>query len=327
MASGFQGFSQTTPWITTYQSDRVTPGARLSDPFPGTGPTLPIFNTQGLLSFVGDSVQAPFRSIHATPYEQSWNFGLQRQFPGNLVLEAAYVGMKGTHLYYGGAENFNHLPEIAGAPAAQITALNQQVANPFFGIIKTGALSGPAVSAYQLQLPYPQFTGFSVDSLPVANSIYHSLQLRAEKRLSKGLQFLVTYTFSKSIDDSSGQGLTAWLAPGGFSSLQDPNNRGLERSLSQFDATHVLNISYVWDIPIGRGQLVGRNLNPWVNGILGGWKTNAIWQFASGQPAWFEPCERTKPSHLWKSATRSAGYAKEGQRVEFGSGEPVLRQS
>src|SRR5260221_9579127 len=204
--------------------------------------------------------------------------------PGNIVLEATYVGMKGTHLYYGGAEQLNHLPEIAGSSAAQITALNDRVTNPFFNIIKSGALSGPTIQAYQLQLPYPQFTGFAVDSLPVANSIYHSLQLRAEKRLSKGLQFLVSYTFSKSIDDSSGQVLTSWLAPGGFSSLQDPNNRSLERSLSQFDATHVLNISYVWDIPIGRGQLLGRDWNPVVNAILGGWKTNAIWQFASGQP-------------------------------------------
>jgi hypothetical protein len=192
--------------------------------------------------------------------------------------------MKGTRLYYGGAENFNHLPEISGASQAQVTALNEQVANPFQGIIQSGALSGPVVPAYQLQLPYPHFLGFSVDSLPVANSIYHSLQLRAEKRLSRGIQFLVSYTFSKSIDDSSGQGLTSWLAPGGFSSLQDPNNRSLERSLSQFDATHVLNISYVWEIPIGRGRLLGRKLNPWVNQILGGWKTNAIWQFASGQP-------------------------------------------
>ena len=284
VASGFQGFSQTTPWITTYQNDGVTPWARLHDPFPGTGPNPPIFDSQGLLSFVGDSVQAPFRNVHATPYEQSWNLGLQRQMPGNIVFEAAYVGMKGTRLYYGGAENFNHLPEIAGASQTQVTALNEQVANPFQGIIQSGALSGPVVPAYQLQLPYPHFLGFSVDSLPVANSIYHSLQLRAEKRLSRGIQFLVSYTFSKSIDDSSGQGLTSWLAPGGFSSLQDPNNRSLERSLSQFDATHVLNISYVWEIPIGRGRLLGRKLNPWVNQILGGWKTNAIWQFASGQP-------------------------------------------
>jgi hypothetical protein len=145
VASGFQGFSQTTNQITTYQNDGVTPWGRLSDPFPGTGPNLPIFNSQGLLSFVGDSIQGPIRSIHATPYEQSWNIGLQRQMPGNIVLEATYVGMKGTHLYYGGAEQFNHLPEIAGSSAAQITALNDRVANPFFNIIKTGALSGEGV--------------------------------------------------------------------------------------------------------------------------------------------------------------------------------------
>lgn len=282
VASGFQGFSQTTPWITTYQNDRATPGARLSDPFPPNGPNLPIFDSQGLLSFVGDSVQAPIRGIHTTPYEQSWNFGIQRQLPGSLVFEAGYVGMKGTHLYYGGAEQLNHLPEIAGYSPAQITALNQQVANPFYGIITSGALSGPTVPAYQLQLPFPQFTGFSVDSLPVASSIYHSLQLRAEKRLSRGIQFLVTYTLSKSIDDSSVQGLTSWL--GGAAVLQDPNNRSLERSLSQFDATHVLNITYVWDIPIGRGQFIGHDWNPVLNGILGGWKTNGIWQFASGHP-------------------------------------------
>jgi hypothetical protein len=282
VASGFQGFSQTTPWITTYQSDGVTPGARLSNPFPAGGPNAPIYNTQGLLSFVGDSVQAPIRQIHSTPYEQSWNIGLQRQVPGNVVLDAAYLGMKGTHLYFGGAEEFNHLPEISGSSPAQIAGLNQFVPNPFQGIIQQGALAGPTIHAYQLQLPYPQFTGFAVDALPVANSIYHSLQLRAEKRLSSGVQFLVTYTFSKSIDDSSVQGLTSYL--GGSSSLQDPNNRRLERSLSQFDSTHVLNLSYVWDIPIGRGKLIGRSWSPWVNAIAGGWKTTAIWQFASGQP-------------------------------------------
>jgi hypothetical protein len=282
VASGFQGFSQTTNQVNTYQNDGATPWGRLSDPFPPNGPNLPIFNSQGLLSFVGDSIQGPIRSIHSTPYEQTWNLGLQRQMPGNILLEATYVGTKGTHLYYGGAEQLNHLPEIAGSSSAQITALNAKVANPFYGIIKAGALSGPTIPAYQLQLPYPQFTGFSVDSLPVANSIYHSLQLRGEKRLSNGVQFLVTYTFSKSIDDASAQGLTSWL--GGSASLQDPNNRGLERGLSQFDATHVLNVTYVWDIPIGRGQLIGRGWSPLMNGILGGWKTNAIWQFASGQP-------------------------------------------
>jgi len=97
-----------------------------------------------------------------------------------------------------------------------------------------------------------------------------------------GFQFLVTYTLSKSIDDSSLQGLTGFL--GGSSSLQDPNNRRLERSLSQFDSTHVLGINYAYELPIGRGKAIGTNWNVWLNGIIGGWKTNGIWQFVSGNP-------------------------------------------
>ncbi len=71
-------------------------------------------------------------------------------------------------------------------------------------------------------LPYPQFTGVSTEPQLIANSIYHGLQLIAEKQYSNGLQFLASYTLSKSIDDSSNadQNIT-WL--GSFDSLQDPN--------------------------------------------------------------------------------------------------------
>lgn len=281
-AAGYQGYSQTTQWFPNYQNDGATPGARLSDPFPPNGPNSPIYNTQGLMSFVGEGIQGPFKGINTIPYEQSWNFGIQKQVLGSIVLDASYVGNKGTHLYYGGAENFNHLPEIAGYSPAQIAALNQQVPNPFFGVLQNTSLSGPTVSAYQLQLPYPQFTGFSIDALPVASSIYHSFQFRADKRLTKGLQFLVSYTFSKSIDDASVQGLTTYY--GGSSSLQDPNRRDLERGLSQFDSTHTLNLSYVYELPFGRKRTVGSNWGPILNGIAGGWKTNGVWQMASGQP-------------------------------------------
>ena len=283
LGTGFQGFSQVTNWFTTYQNDGATPWGRLSDPWPVTGPNLPIGSSQGLLSFIGDAVSGPFRDVHPTPYEQSWSFGIQRELAGGVLIDANYVGKKGTKLYYGGANQFNHLgPEIEGYSADQIAALNTFVPNPFFGIITSGSLSGPEIQAYQLKLPYPQFTSFANDELPVANSIYHSFQLKAEKRFSRGLQFLLTYTLSKSIDDASVQGLTGFL--GGYSSLQNPNNRRLERSLSQFDSTHVLGINYAYELPIGRGKAIGTNWNPWLNGIIGGWKTNGIWQFSSGNP-------------------------------------------
>jgi hypothetical protein len=66
--------------------------------------------------------------------------------------------------------------------------------------------------------------------------------------------------------------------------LQDPTNYALERSLSQFDLPHLLNISYVYELPFGRGKMIGNNWNPVVNGILGGWKTNGIWTFSDGFP-------------------------------------------
>src|SRR5207247_6075906 len=145
-------------------------------------------------------------------------------------------------------------PEIESDSPAQIAALKTLVPNAFCEIITSRSLSGPEIQAYQLRLPYPQFTSFAIDELPAASSIYHSFQLKAEKRFARGLQFLLTYTLSKSIDDSSVQGLTGFL--GGSISLQDPNNRSLERSLSQFDSTHVLGINYTYELPIGRGKAI-----------------------------------------------------------------------
>jgi hypothetical protein len=135
----------------------------------------------------------------------------------------------------------------------------------------------------QLLMAHPQFYGFAGDEPPIANSIYHALQIRAEKRFSNGLQFLATYTFSKSIDDSSLTSTNSGYL-GSFASLQNPNNPGGERSLSSFDIPHVLQLSYTYELPIGRGKLIGSGLNPIMNGIVGGWRTNGIWRFNSGRP-------------------------------------------
>jgi TonB dependent receptor len=284
-AFGWTGFNAETDWFTSYQGDNATPWGRLSDPWPITGPNLPPGSSQGLLTHVGEGFRAPIRSITATPYEQTWTFGIQRELPGSIVIDANYVGKKGTKLYFASAGQINHLgPEIESFSPDQISALNEFVPNPFFGIITSGNLAGEEIPAYQLLLPFPQFTtGLDSDEQPVANSIYHAFQLRVEKRFSRGLQFLVTYTNSKSIDDASvTSGDVTWL--GGQTSLQDPNRRYLERSLSQFDIPQVLQLSYVYELPIGRGKALGANWNPWLSGIIGGWKTNGIWRFSSGQP-------------------------------------------
>jgi hypothetical protein len=135
----------------------------------------------------------------------------------------------------------------------------------------------------QLQKPYPQFSGFSGNDPPMANSIYNSLQIKVEKRFSQGLQLLATYVYSKSIDNASvACGCTTWL--GGATSLQDPNKRFLERSLSQYDIPKVLQFSYVYQFPLGRGKHFGGGMHPALDAVVGGWQTNGIWRFDAGMP-------------------------------------------
>ncbi len=282
---GFTGFNWTTPLLLTYQSDGATPWGRLSNAFP-QGIQLPPGKSLGLLTGVGLGISGPMRTWNNTPYSQTWNFGVQHEFKGNILVEANYLGTKGTHLYFGGAGSLNYLgPSVENATSDQITQLNSYVANPFYGIITNPAssLSAATVVDNQLLKPFPQFSGFSGNDPPWADSIYHSLQVRVEKRFSKGLQILGTYVFSKSIDDSSvACGCTTWL--GGATSLQDPNRRYLERSVSQFDIPQVLQFSYVYQLPFGRGKQFGTNMNPILDAVLGGWQTNGLWRFDNGMP-------------------------------------------
>ena len=286
---GYQGYDEYTPWITTYQNDGVTPYGRLSNPFPA-GIKLPPGSSLGLLNDIGFGAVGPIPSIDsAVPYEESWSFGIQRELPANFLIDANYIGKAGHHLYFAGAGGFNYLgKQIEQYNLTQITALNTYVNNPFAGVItdpnsSIGSAS-PQVQSSQLQVPFPQFTGFSGDSPPWANSIYNSLQLRVEKRFSHGLQALVTYTYSKSLDDaSSTDGSVTWL--GGISNgPQDPNNRHLERGLSTFDIPQVLQFSYVYELPVGRGKALLGNANPVVQAVLGGWQINGIWRFTDGRP-------------------------------------------
>jgi hypothetical protein len=283
---GSQGYNEWTGAITTYQSDGYTPYLHLSDPFPN-GLNKPAGSSLGLMNDVGYGANGPLRNDTNTPYEQSWSFGFERQLPAKTVVSVVYVGKKGTHLYFSGSNYINHLgPEIENYSESDIANLTNMVDNPFYGIITdpNSGLSAQQVQEYTLEIPYPQFPGgVTVDAKPIANSIYHALQVSANKRYSNGLQFLVTYVWSKSIDDSSvPDDNTTFL--GSFTSLQNPNKPWLERSLSTFDIPAVLQLSYLYDLPVGRGKRFFGNMPKVLDAAVGGWKTNGIWRFSDGRP-------------------------------------------
>ena len=285
---GLDGAQPSSPWLTTYQNNGATPWATLDNPYPG-GPLMPTGSSLGAMTNVGLGISGPNPQWNKNGYTQTWNVGFQHELPGGLLLDANYIGTKGTALPFGGITSLNHLgPWVEHASSDQITALNSYVPNPFYGIITNSlsSFSGPTIQEAQLQMPFPQFSGMGLFEPPWANSIYNALQLRVEKRFSRGLQFLVSYTNSKSIDDASIEGAnTSWL--GGWTHIQDPNNLKLERGLSEFDMPQVFQVTYVYQLPFGQGKRWGGGWNQWVNGILGGWQTNGIWRMASGQPVGF----------------------------------------
>ena len=300
---GSAGFNQYTNVITVNPADHATPFVNLSNPFPN-GLIQPAGNSLGLLNDVGFGANGPLRTPGAnqTPYEQSWSFGIERELPSHILINAEYIGKKGTHLPFDNSVERNHLGPwveslLVGDPnaanpcqALTIACLNNLVTNPFAGLItnpnSTIGSSFSQIQYSQLLLPYPQFTHVSTEPRLIANSVYHGLQLLAEKKYSNGLQLLATFTWSKSIDDSSQADTNvSWL--GSFDSLQDPNKPWLERSLSTFDIPYVIQFSYSYDLPFGRGRAFMGNMPRWADLIIGGWKTNGIWRIADGRPLAF----------------------------------------
>jgi hypothetical protein len=282
---GEDGFQTTTTWVTTFQNNLATPGATLSNPWPN-GLITPTGNTLGALTNVGFQPSGPIRAWNIMPQIQTWSLGLQRELPGHVLVDANYVGTKGTHMIFSGFASLNYLgPSVENLSATGIANLESLVPNPFYGIITnlSSSLSAHTVPAWQLQLPSPQYTSQYLVEPPWANSMYNAFQLKVEKRFSQGLEFLGTYTNSKSLDDSSVNGLN-WTFAGGFNHNQDPNRRYLDRGLSEFDISQLLQMTYVYQLPVGHGKHWGAGWPAWENALLGGWATNGIWRFSTGNP-------------------------------------------
>jgi len=277
---GNEGFSSTTNFVASL--DGRTPIHFLKDPFPD-GFNLPLGPTPGPMSgpstLLGQSIGAGLFIDYVNPVIQQWSFSLQRELPGNMLIEAAYVASKGNHLVDGESMTLNQLPASFFSLG---NTLNDLVPNPFYGVITdpTSTLSQPTVRRSQLLRPFPQYTGVNVARKPQANSLYHAFTLRAEKHYSQGLGFLLSYTAGKLIDDASQ--VVDFLGPLG--SKQDYYNRGAERAVSPQDISSRLVFSFNYELPFGSNRRFWKrpgSVLPW---IAGGWQVNGIATFQTGTP-------------------------------------------
>jgi hypothetical protein len=273
---GSTGFGATTNWAGS--PDGLTPAVYLSNPFP-TGLNLPVGNTQGLLTGIGSSFETPLTGDNSVPYTESWNFDVQRQLPGGILIDAAYVGNHGLHLNMAG-ENTMNLNQLTPEIIALGTKLQQSVPNPFYRIITTGPEAAAAVPLAYLLTSFPQFT--EVDNMfPTGGySEYDAFQLKVQKRFSHGLNWLFSFTGQKTIDDFSILS-NVGNSTGGIQNIYDGKG---ERSLSSNDRSRRMVISGTYQVPLGKGKALGRHWNRAVDALLGQWQVNGIYSYQTGFP-------------------------------------------
>jgi hypothetical protein len=266
------GYSQTTPYVGTL--DGVTPQNLLSNPFP-SGLLAPVGQANGGETNLGQNINAVLRN-RASPYVQQWTSNVQYQI-GGTVLQAAYIGNHGTKLLFGSTFELNQLPP---ADLSLGNQLLQQVRNPFYGVIKSGALSSPTVAYGQLLRPFPEYTGVEDVQPPSASSSYNALALSANRRFSNGLQFLVSYTWSKYLTNSEGP--EGWTN-GQAQSVRNWYNTSLEKSLMIDDIPRSLVVSYVYELPVGKGRAYAPS-SKILDAAIGGWQVAGISNFKDGFP-------------------------------------------
>ncbi len=229
-------------------SDCTIPGLRfLANGFPASSlkdPNTPIF-------FSVD------RNL-PTPYMQQWHMSLQREMPGEGVLEVTYAGSKGTKLY----TFFNGNQAAPSANSNDPTAPRRPV--------QQCDNSGNCNPVFDTSIDWFRSTG---------NSIYHSLQAHYEKRVTRGLQFQASYTWAHSIDIASNANLGPTQNNSDFRDFRHPE---AERGNSDFDVRQRLVGGLLYELPLGHGKSVFGDAQGVWNQIVGGWQIASIVTISTG---------------------------------------------
>jgi hypothetical protein len=245
------------------------------------------------------------------PENLFWTISVQRQISANTVFEAAYNANVGYHLQTG-------LINLNQTPTAYLNQFLQQYGTTAALNLLRADINSPQAQAAGIRIPYPNFTDPRVQQFRTVNqalrpfpqyltivtgaqggdksghSSYHSLVLKAERRYSAGLTFQWNYVFSKILTDAD-----TYSAAGGAGNAQDHYNRGLEKSIGQFDQTHALKISTVYELPVGRGRKYATS--GWAEHIFGGWRLGGIMAYLSGFPV---ALSRNNPFPIFNGVTR-----------------------
>jgi hypothetical protein len=240
---------ESVPFNQTSNLDRTgvgafDPNAFLTGGLAGGFPSN-VFSLPAPVSFRGVATNFRNGMVH------KWNFAIQRQLPGQNVLELAYVGNHQAKQLF--QPDWNACVNVGTADPARQSCNNANRPVPFIG-----GISGTASFGY---------------------GNYHGMTAQVEKRLSSGVQYRVAYTYGHALANTG----TTLSGAVGFG-IPDPRDYSSGYSSAAWDIRHNLVSSFLWEMPFGRGRAMGGNMNTAMNTVLGGWQLNAIISLSTGNP-------------------------------------------
>lgn len=202
---------------------------------------------------------------------QNWQVSIQRELWGNSVIDIAYVGNKVSD-------------SVLLADLNQARPLTQAEA----------ALPAAQQPSLQARRPIANFGSISA-VLPEGFSTYNAMQIKFEKRYSRGLYLLNSFTWSKALDNGS----QVLEEPNGNTGTpQDIHNFKADKGIGAYDQPVNNTTSFVFELPFGRGRAFGKNMHPLLDAFLGGWSLNGINTMTSGQPINFRYTPSTVTNNL-----------------------------
>jgi hypothetical protein len=289
----------------------ASPGGAANFSCSGQGP----FNQNGASTLVGvpgrnpqpnvsqyilnqNNFSATGYTVQKYGYLEQYNFDIQRELPGKFFADVAYAGSHGVHLEQFNT-NINQIPDSFIAQAQQQASAGQAVtiANKVcpaapapcpqypFSQALPGALGPTGLVQGQLDRPFPQYAGLNLNGFGCCSSNYNALQATVTRRFQGGGTMLVAYTNAKLMSNTDT--LTSWLeggTTGGVGSVQDWNNLKGERSLSSQDISQRLVISYVLDLPFGRGKKYASGMSGASDRLVSGWGLDGVTTLQRGFP-------------------------------------------
>ncbi len=243
----------------TTSSDGITPASLLRNGIPTD--QLALRNAQSV------SLASTQRSP-AYGYSQQWNLNLQYQLAGNWMAQVGYFGSKGTHLV--NLRDANYVESLGPGNINQRRRF-KSIRVPLGVSGQTGPDSEVLVSPLGQVLRQDN----------AANSIFHSMQAKVERRFAEGFTVLASWIWSRGIGDTRGGNPTG-QSPG--SAFQNPANLREERAVLDTQINHSFVLSEIWELPYGRTRRFASNLHPVLDAFLGGWSLGGIVTLTTGRP-------------------------------------------